>query len=222
MAGTSRNKKVAEGSLGAASAAADAGDTIRPTLRLSDLAPEKARAEAPAGMPSGFHEDDPAKIVDDGALRGEARADRRMIEQVRARLRLPALEQVGVQARAPRPANAAASASARSKGASALARAAADAIPAPGDGGPVLPPAQAEPADSETATMHVATARDLGQLVREARERRKLSQQAFADLVGVGRRFISELENGKPTLEIGKVLQVVAATGISVLARRRR
>jgi HTH-type transcriptional regulator/antitoxin HipB len=45
---------------------------------------------------------------------------------------------------------------------------------------------------------------------------------AFADLVGVGRRFISELENGKATLELGKVLQVASATGIDLLARRRR
>jgi y4mF family transcriptional regulator len=58
-------------------------------------------------------------------------------------------------------------------------------------------------------------------LVREVREQRKLSQQGLADLVGVGRRFISELENGKVTLEFDRVLQVAAACGIDVLARRR-
>ncbi len=67
----------------------------------------------------------------------------------------------------------------------------------------------------------LTSARDLGQLIRSERVTRKLSQQEFADLVGVGRRFISELENGKPSLEFDKVLQVAMAAGIDVLARRR-
>jgi y4mF family transcriptional regulator len=75
---------------------------------------------------------------------------------------------------------------------------------------------------SDSAAVAVTSVHDLGQLVREAREQRKLSQQAFADLAGVGRRFISELENGKATLEFDKVLQVASATGIDLLARRRR
>jgi y4mF family transcriptional regulator len=50
----------------------------------------------------------------------------------------------------------------------------------------------------------------------------RLSQQQFADLAGVGRRFISELENGKPTLELGLVLQVCKAAGIDVVAKRRQ
>jgi y4mF family transcriptional regulator len=62
---------------------------------------------------------------------------------------------------------------------------------------------------------------DLGELVRSARKDMKLSQQHFADLAGVGRRFISELEAGKPTLELGKALEVCSAAGIDVLARRR-
>lgn len=62
---------------------------------------------------------------------------------------------------------------------------------------------------------------DLGSLVREARERRSLSQQTFADLAGVGRRFVSELENGKPTLEFEKVVKVARAAGISLFAVQR-
>ncbi|QKC89648.1 transcriptional regulator [Mesorhizobium sp. NZP2234] len=60
---------------------------------------------------------------------------------------------------------------------------------------------------------------DLGRLVRAARKRRDFSQQQFADLAGVGRRFLSELENGKPTLELGKVLKVAGAAGITLFAR---
>ena len=72
------------------------------------------------------------------------------------------------------------------------------------------------------AAVHkIASAADLGRLLRAARDERGLSQQAFADLAGVGRRFVSELENGKATLEFDKVLSVAAAAGIDLFARRR-
>lgn len=67
----------------------------------------------------------------------------------------------------------------------------------------------------------IKTATDIGRLIREDRKRRGLSQQAFADRVGVGRRFLSELENGKPTLEFDRVIEVAAACGIDLFAQRR-
>lgn len=62
---------------------------------------------------------------------------------------------------------------------------------------------------------------DLGAMVRAARKQKKMSQTEFADLAGVGRRFLSELESGKPTSEIGRVLMVLAAAGIDLVARER-
>lgn len=67
----------------------------------------------------------------------------------------------------------------------------------------------------------VQAVQDLGRLVRERRVAMRLSQQEFADLSGVGRRFVSELEQGKPTLEIAKVLIAVAAAGIDLYAISR-
>jgi len=78
--------------------------------------------------------------------------------------------------------------------------------------------AQSRAHDGETA---IATVADLGRLVRAERKRLTLSQQDFGDLAGVGRRFVSELEAGKPTLEIGKVLACAAAAGIDLLAHAR-
>jgi HTH-type transcriptional regulator/antitoxin HipB len=94
------------------------------------------------------------------------------------------------------------------------------------DGGAraVRPPQEGGPDERSIVTAsptRIATAQDLGDLVREERELRKLSQQAFADLVGVGRRFISELENGKATLEFDKVVGVASAIGIDLVARKR-
>jgi y4mF family transcriptional regulator len=70
------------------------------------------------------------------------------------------------------------------------------------------------PSSSETKIHSVS---DIGVAVRNARKSKNLTQQEFADLAGVGRRFLSELESGKPTLEIGKVLKVAAAAGIQLM-----
>jgi y4mF family transcriptional regulator len=72
-----------------------------------------------------------------------------------------------------------------------------------------------------SAPTDIHTTADLGQLIRRARENRGLTQQEFADLTGVGRRFVSELENGKPTIEFGKALKVALGAGISIHGRQR-
>lgn len=59
----------------------------------------------------------------------------------------------------------------------------------------------------------------LGRVVRARRQILGLSQHDLADQAGVGRRFISDLEGGKPTVEFGRVLQVFAALGLSLTAR---
>ena len=54
----------------------------------------------------------------------------------------------------------------------------------------------------------------LGQCVRAQRKAQNATQAEFAALCGVGQRFISELENGKPTMELGKVLKVLKCLGL--------
>lgn len=82
-------------------------------------------------------------------------------------------------------------------------------------------PMDALPASSPTAITRVSATVDLGELVRTGRKTLGLDQQSLADLAGVGRRFVSELENGKPTIEFGKVLTVTAALGIDLFAMKR-
>jgi len=53
----------------------------------------------------------------------------------------------------------------------------------------------------------------LASFVRERRRASSLSQTELALLAGVGRRFVSELEGGKPTLHVGKVNAVLAVFG---------
>jgi len=73
----------------------------------------------------------------------------------------------------------------------------------------------------ELAGYKFETCRELGQRTRTARKAMKFNQQKFADMAGVGRRFVSELENGKDSLEIGLVLQCCAAAGIDLFAKPR-
>ena len=62
---------------------------------------------------------------------------------------------------------------------------------------------------------------DLGQVLRERRKQQGATQAEFASLCGVGVRFISDLENGKPTVQIGKVLQVIQCLGLELGIRAR-
>lgn len=62
---------------------------------------------------------------------------------------------------------------------------------------------------------------DIGALVRRARKQAKLRQAEAAAMCGVGTRFLSDLENGKPTLHLGKTLQVLKAFGLSVIVKKK-
>lgn len=64
----------------------------------------------------------------------------------------------------------------------------------------------------------ILTATDLGNVIRQARKSQKLTQDDLAGMTGNGRRFISDLENGKPTMHFGKILGVLATLGISLKA----
>lgn len=72
--------------------------------------------------------------------------------------------------------------------------------------------------EPSTASVELQSTADLGELIRARRLSMGLSQQAFADFAGVGRRFISELEAGKPTAEFGRVLKVCRAAGVQLTA----
>ena len=58
------------------------------------------------------------------------------------------------------------------------------------------------------------TPEDLGRLVKKARKAMGLTQAELALASGTGIRFISDLENGKPTCQIGKTLTVLKTLGI--------
>ena len=67
----------------------------------------------------------------------------------------------------------------------------------------------------------VRSSTDLGKIVRTERRRQGMTQAELAGLADVGVTFLSQLENGKGSAELGKVLQVLTMLGIDVLVEPR-
>jgi HTH-type transcriptional regulator/antitoxin HipB len=61
------------------------------------------------------------------------------------------------------------------------------------------------------------TPQDIGRLVRETRKSLGVTQKELALTSGTGLRFIIELERGKETAEIGKVLTILQTLGIQLI-----
>lgn len=68
----------------------------------------------------------------------------------------------------------------------------------------------------------IATAADIGAAIRKKRKDDGLTLADAAALCGVGYRFMSDLENGKATAQMGKVLQVLNALGLDVYIESRK
>ena len=65
------------------------------------------------------------------------------------------------------------------------------------------------------------TAADIGTAVRKKRKKDGLTLADAAALSGVGYRFMSDLENGKETVQVGKVLKVLTALGLNMTIKAR-
>jgi y4mF family transcriptional regulator len=61
--------------------------------------------------------------------------------------------------------------------------------------------------------MHL-TPEELGKMVKKQRKAMGLTQAELALTSGTGMRFISDLENGKPTCQLGKTLTVLRTLGL--------
>jgi len=62
--------------------------------------------------------------------------------------------------------------------------------------------------------MKLTDAEAFGKAVRAYRKRQGVSQVQMAAVANTGIRFISNLENGKPSVQLGKALRVADLLGI--------
>ena len=58
--------------------------------------------------------------------------------------------------------------------------------------------------------------REIGIFLRKKRKEMRLTQSEAAGLCNVGVRFISDMENGKPTMHFDKVFKVLKRFGILI------
>jgi HTH-type transcriptional regulator/antitoxin HipB len=68
----------------------------------------------------------------------------------------------------------------------------------------------------------VQTLADLGQILRQRRKAARLTLDEAAALLGVGRRFLVELEGGKRHASIETVLRVLHGLGLELRIEPRR
>ena len=68
----------------------------------------------------------------------------------------------------------------------------------------------------------VKNVNEIGKAMKNKRKTIQLTQRELAGLCNVGVRFISELENGKKTLEIEKVLKVAKNLGFDFYLKERQ
>jgi len=68
-----------------------------------------------------------------------------------------------------------------------------------------------------SSLVSITSPTEFGVALREARRARGLRLQDAAAGAGVGVRFLSELERGKPTSRLGETLRVASSLGLRVL-----
>jgi HTH-type transcriptional regulator / antitoxin HipB len=57
---------------------------------------------------------------------------------------------------------------------------------------------------------------NLGDLLKQHRKQSGLSQQQLAEMVGVGKTVVFDLENGKSTVKLSTLLKILKGLNISV------
>ena len=69
--------------------------------------------------------------------------------------------------------------------------------------------------------MKITDAASLGNVIRSRRKELKYTQSYISEITGLSVSFLSDLENGKPTAEIGKTIEVINLLGLDILVEAR-
>ena len=66
--------------------------------------------------------------------------------------------------------------------------------------------------------MRIENLESLSEMIKNARKSQGLTQAELAGACGVGVRYIVDVENAKPTCQIGKAIKIVRMLGIKLEA----
>ncbi len=73
----------------------------------------------------------------------------------------------------------------------------------------------------KTGDMKITDSAALGEAIRKRRKELHYTQSDLADFSGLSVSFLSNLENGKPTCEIGKAIYVIQLLGMDCVLKER-
>lgn len=62
----------------------------------------------------------------------------------------------------------------------------------------------------------IRTAEDLGRLIRDQRKRQGLRQTDLAAIIGASHVFVGNVEKGKPSVQLGRVLRLLDELGLEL------
>jgi y4mF family transcriptional regulator len=69
--------------------------------------------------------------------------------------------------------------------------------------------------------LKIGSVADLGKYIKAFRSSQEMTQSDISGLANTGNRFIVELENGKETVQLNKVLDVLSALGLELTLSRK-
>lgn len=69
--------------------------------------------------------------------------------------------------------------------------------------------------------MKITNSAELGSVIRKRRKELGYTQQFLSDFTGLSVTFISQVERGKSTAEIEKIIQLVNILGLDMLVEER-
>jgi transcriptional regulator with XRE-family HTH domain len=69
--------------------------------------------------------------------------------------------------------------------------------------------------------MKISNAKEFGEEIRRRRKNLNYTQQFLSDFTGFSVSFISDLENGKATAELGKALHIANILGLDIELKER-
>ena len=69
--------------------------------------------------------------------------------------------------------------------------------------------------------MKIIDAKALGKAIRDRRKELNYTQTYLSEFTGFSVSFISDLERGKPTVELEKTLKIINILGLDILIEKR-
>lgn len=73
----------------------------------------------------------------------------------------------------------------------------------------------------EGSGMKVYDTAEFGKIIKKRRKALGYTQKYLSDFTGFSASFISDLENGKPTVEFGKALKIANLLGMDLIMEER-